>query len=104
MRLGSDLLGKRRSEPRLADARLAGNQRHASLAALRQFPAAQQQLDFLLASDERRLLRAQRLEAANHPTFAQHPPGALQFPKSSKPLCSKILGLEQLANLPSCAR
>ena len=64
MGLGSDVLGERRREPRLADARLAGDQHHPSLAALRLLPAADKQLDFLLATDERRLPRAQGLEPA----------------------------------------
>ena len=41
MRLGSDVLGKRRREPRLADARLAGDQHHPPFAALRLLPAAE---------------------------------------------------------------
>src|SRR5438067_8585881 len=44
-----DPLGKRRNEPRLADARLTVDQHHPSFAALRLLPKAQQQLDFLLA-------------------------------------------------------
>ena len=101
MRLGSDVLGKRRGEPRLADARLAGNQHHASLAALRLLPAAQQQLDFLLAPDERRLARAQGLEAAQHRRSRQDPPGALRLGEAGKRLRAEICELEQPADLPA---
>ena len=73
VRLGSDVLGKCRREPRLADARLAGDQHHPPFAALRLLPAAQQQLEFLVAPDERRLPRAQGLEAAYHPALAERP-------------------------------
>ncbi len=82
MRLGSDILGERRRQPRLADARLAGDQHHPSLAALRLLPAADEQLDFLLAPHERRLPRAQRLEPACLAAFAQDTPGALRLGKA----------------------
>jgi hypothetical protein len=52
MRLAFDVLGQRRREPRLADARLAGDQHHPSFAALRLLPAADKQLDFLITADE----------------------------------------------------
>ena len=55
MRLVLDALGKRGGEPRLADARLAGDQHDPSFAALRLLPAADKQLDFLVTTDERRL-------------------------------------------------
>ena len=90
MGLDSDLLRKRRGEPRLADARLAGNQHHAALAALRLLPAAQQQRDFLLAPEERRLPRTQGLEAAQHPALANDPPRRLRLGKAGKRLRAEI--------------
>jgi hypothetical protein len=51
IRLGTDVLEKCRREPRLADAGLAGNQHHPPLAGLRLLPAADQQLDFLVAAN-----------------------------------------------------
>src|SRR6516225_9037050 len=71
--LGSDVLGKCRREPRLADARLARDQHHPSFAALSLLPAADKQLDFLVAPDEWRLPRAQSLELAQHPAIANDP-------------------------------
>src|SRR5258708_3123190 len=44
-----------------------------SLATLRLAPAAQQQVEFLVAPDERSHPRAQGLEAAHNAAFAQHP-------------------------------
>src|SRR5437016_5091700 len=79
MRLAFDMRGKCRRQPRLADARLAGNQYHPSFAGLCLLPAPPQQLDFFVAPDERRLLRAQGLEPAHLAAFAQHPPGALRL-------------------------
>ena len=84
MRLASDVLGKRRRQPRLADARLAGDQHHPSFAALRLLPAADQQLDFLVTPDERRLPRAQCLEPAHHAALAEHPPCRLRLGKAGK--------------------
>src|ERR1700738_2902587 len=59
MRLAFDVPGKCRRQPRLADARLAGNQHYPSFAAFCLLPAPPQQLDFLVAPDERRLPRPQ---------------------------------------------
>jgi hypothetical protein len=46
-------------------------------------PAAQQQINFLLTPDERRLSRAQGLKAAYRAAFAQDPPGALRLAKAT---------------------
>ena len=102
MRLGSDVLRKRRREPRLADARLAGDQHHPPFAALRLLPAAEQQLDFLVTPDERRRPRAQRLEPAQlplSPTTRQAgcgsaKPASACGPRSSRsnspPICRRV--------------
>ena len=64
-------------------------------------PAAQQQLDFLVAPDERRLPRAQGLEAAQHPALANDPPRRLRLGKAGKRLRAEIGELEQPADLPA---
>ena len=104
MRLAFDVLGKRRGQPRLADARLAGDQHHPPFAALRLLPAAQQQLDFLVAPDERRLPRAQGLEPAYLAALAQAPArrvaarqsrqvacGPRSSRSNSSPICWRVL-------------
>jgi hypothetical protein len=100
VRLALDTLRERGGESRLADARLAGDQHHPSFAALCLLPAADQQLDFLVTPDERRLSRPQRLEAAQHPALANDPPGRLRFGKTGERLRPEILELEQGADLP----
>ena len=101
MRLGSDLLGKRDREPRLADARLAGEEHYAPLAGLRLPPAAQQQIEFLATPNERRLPRAQCLEAAQHSALANDPPRRLRLGKPGKRLRAEIGEIEQPADLPA---
>ena len=97
MGLASDVLGQRRREPRLADARLAGEEDHSSFAALRLVPAAQEQLDFLVSPDERRRSRAQGLEAADLAALAQDPPGALRIAKTGELLRSEVFQIEHPA-------
>ena len=63
--LAAQPLIQRGLQARLADARLAGDQHHAPLAGFRLRPAPKQQLEFLLAADQRGQPGcAQRLEAA----------------------------------------
>src|SRR5205814_290395 len=90
MRLAFDMRRKCRRQPRLADARLAGNQHNTSFAAFCLLPAPLEQLDFLVAPDERRLPRAQGLEPAHLAAFAQHPPGALRLGKAGKLLRPEV--------------
>ena len=45
-------------QPRLADARLADNQRELTFARARALPSPAEQIEFLLATDERRQRRA----------------------------------------------
>src|SRR5205807_1164098 len=97
--LAADVLGERRRQPRLADARLAGDQHHASFAALRLLPAADEQRDFLVAPDQGRLARAQRLEAADRAALAHHPPGALRLGKTGELLRPEVFQIEQPADL-----
>ena len=96
--LASDLLGKCRGEPRLADARLAGDQHHPSLAGLRLLPATDQQLQLLGAADERHRPRAQCLEAAHNSALAQYLPSrdrrghALKFDLAEIPIVEQVAG------------
>src|ERR1051326_2675256 len=101
MRLGFDLLGQRRGQPRLANARLARYQNHPSLTALRLLPATGQQLDLLLAPDKWRLPRAQCLEPADLAALAQHPPRALRVGEAGELLRSEVLQVEEPADLPA---
>src|SRR5262249_50712167 len=94
--LGFDMVGKRTREPRFADTRLAGNQHHPSFPRPRLFPAAQEQLDFLVTSDQRRFPRAQRRKPVYLIAFTQHAPSALRLGKTGKLLWSEILQIEQL--------
>ena len=103
MRLACNVLGKRCGEPRLADARLAGDQHHPPFAALRLLPAAQQQFDFLVASDERRLPErsaSNRLTSPLSPKTRQAgcgsaKPASCWGPRSSRsnssPICCRVL-------------
>ena len=76
MRLADDALGQHRRQPRLADARLAGNQCDASPAAAGVLPQPFKRLQLRGAADQRALMRlAQRLEAAFGTGGAEHPVG-----------------------------
>src|SRR5215472_6657446 len=102
VRFASDLLGKCRREPRLANARLAGDQYDPSFAALRLLPAAKQEVDFLITPDERRLPRTQRLEPADEAALANNAPAVLRLGETGKLPSTEILKLEQGAELPPC--
>src|SRR5215831_1658239 len=82
VRLVLDTLRERGGKSRLADARLSGDQHHPPFAGLRLLPAAGKQLDFFVATDERRRPRAQGFEAAQHPALANDPPGRLRLGKA----------------------
>ena len=118
MGLGSDVLGKRGREPRLADARLARDQHHPSFAALCLCPAPDEQLDFLVTPDERRLPER---NASNRLTWPLSPktrqarcgsgkPASACDPRSSRsnssPICCRVLAaMTRLAGVASaCSR
>jgi hypothetical protein len=103
MRLVADAFGKRRREPRLADAGLAGDQHHPPVAALRSLPPAQKHFDFLVAPDQRRRPGAQRFEAALLAAFAQDQPYGVWLGETGQPLRPEILEIEQSADLTSGA-
>ena len=79
------------------------DQHHPPLAGFRLLPAPQQQIELFVATEERRRLRAQRLETAEDAAFSDNAPGALRFGKSGKLLRSEILDLEQGADLSARA-
>jgi hypothetical protein len=80
MRLRFNCVFERRRQPRLADAGLATNEHHATLAGFLDLaPAAPQKINFLLAANELGTTRAQRLEAARHSTFGQDLAGSDRF-------------------------
>src|SRR5689334_9943039 len=58
----------------------------AAVAALRLVPAADQQLDFFLSPDQRRLSGTQRLETTDGAAFAQDPPGTLRLGEAGERL------------------
>src|SRR5262249_48352034 len=94
-----DALGQCRGQSRLADAGLAGDQHDPALAGLGLPPAAQEQIEFLVAAGERRRPRAQCLEAADDAAFADHLPGARRLGKAGERQQPEIFDLEQTAEL-----
>src|SRR5262245_4812481 len=102
VRFALDALRQHHAEARFADARLPRNQHHPPLAGFRLLPAPQQQIELFVATEQRRRLRAQRLEPAEDVAFPDNAPGALGFAKAGKLLRSEILDLEQGADLSAC--
>jgi hypothetical protein len=74
---------------------------HPTFAGLRLLPAAEEQLDFLVAPDQRRRARAQRLEPAHRAAFAQDKPGTLRLGEAGKLLRPEVPQIEQSADLPA---
>ena len=92
---------QRVGQPRLADARLALDQHHAARAVAGLAPAAQQQVQLLLAPDQSgEAFRPQRLEAAAALAFRQHPPRPHPFGAALERLQAEVLAGEQAADLP----
>src|SRR5687767_14128301 len=103
VRLARNAPAELRSEPRFADPWLPRDQHNPPFAGFRLLPAPQQQIELFVAAEERRRLRPQSLEAAQHPTFADHAPGALRCGEAGERPRPEILDLEQGADLPSRA-
>src|SRR5262252_11214761 len=93
------MLRQRSAQARFTDAWLARDQYHTPLAELGLLPAPQQQVELLVAADQRCGLRTQRLEAADDPALADHTPGTLRLGKTGERLGAEILDLEQGADL-----
>src|SRR5215470_7950814 len=88
-------------DPRLANARLAGNQDDLPIPLLGLHPAAQQKLDVLVATDERRRCCTERLEPALHRALPDHPVG---FNRGCKALHSMRPRSSYSNKLPSSRR
>src|SRR5262245_31935064 len=102
MRFAGDALCKRRGQPRLADAGLAGDQHDPALTGLGLPPAALEQVEFLVAADQRRRLRAQCLEAADDAAFADHLPGMRPLGEAGERLRPEAFDLALTADLAAC--
>jgi hypothetical protein len=101
MRLAADLLAERRQEARLADARLARDERDLAFALARLAPAVEEQRHLVLPSDKgRHRLRSRRLEAADVLRLAQNHPGGNRRIEAVEDLWSKRLQLEPAAQQP----
>ncbi len=99
VRLLGDALLDRLGQPRLADPRLGRNQDDPPLARLGLGPAAQEEVDLLVAADQRRRARAQRLKAARDTALADDAPHPLPGGKPLQRLRTEIADLEQGAEL-----
>src|SRR6516164_11343512 len=105
MRLAADPLFQRRGDARLADARLARDQHDLSVPRLGARPAAQQQIDLLLAANQRAQCRsAQRLEPALDDTLPQHLPAADRLGAARGFDCAELAAVEQVADQAPCRR
>ena len=94
-------LAQRRGQPRFADARLARQQYHLPLARRGALPAAQQLVQFLLASDERRQRAgAQRLEPAFDRARPQRLPDRQRRREALDLDRAEIAQFEEIANEP----
>jgi hypothetical protein len=62
-------------------------------------PAPRQEVELLVAADQRCGLRTQCLEAADDPALADHPPCGLWLGETGERLGTEILDLEQGADL-----
>ena len=98
MRLGLEALLQYRGDARFAEAGFAGDQHDLPIPCLRARPTAQQQVDLLIATDQRgQRQSAQRLETTGDDTWAQHLPGRH---RAANALHLDGLKFEQLADQP----
>ena len=105
MRLGVEALRQCRGDARLADAGFAGDQHDLAVARLGARPAAQQQVDLLVAADQRGQRRsAQRLEPARDDARTQHLPGRHRRGDALDLDGAEIAVLEEIADQPARAR
>ena len=102
VRFGGDPLGQRLGEAGLADTRLGGNQHHPSVARLRLRPAAEQQLHFLVAADQRCGAGTQCLETAL--AVSLRPALAMPAPATGRPLSSTVPRSWHSNRPPICRR
>ena len=99
MRLGVEAFRQCRGDARLADAGFAGDQHDLAVARLGARPAAQQQIDLLVAADQRAQRRsAQRLEPAFDETLSQHLPTTHRLGAAVGFDRAEIAAVEQVAD------
>jgi hypothetical protein len=99
VRLALDMCRQCRGQARLADPGLAGDQHHPTFARLGLLPAPRQEVELLVAADQRCGSRTQCLEPADDLALAEHTPGVLRLGKTGERLGPQILDLEQRADL-----
>src|SRR5580693_6497355 len=104
VRLAGDPFDQGLGEARLANARFARDQDDAALAGLRLLPAPSQQPQLLVAVDEWRARRAQRLETALGSALAHYPCGFDRYGEAFDLDRAEILVVEQPAGQPPRAR
>ena len=104
MRLGVEALLQCRGDARLAEAGFARDQHDLAVARLGARPAAQQQVDLLVAADQRGQRRsAQCLEPARDGTRTQHLPGRHRRGDALDLDGAEIAVLEEIADQPARA-
>ena len=101
VRLARQLLTKGVQQPRLANARLAGDQDHLTVAVLGPAPAIQQHGQLVLTTDQwRQALPMEGLEAAIGAAFALDPEGGDRLREPLDPGRTEVGQLEQRADQP----
>ena len=103
VRLGGKPLHHGLGDARLADTGFARDQHDATVARFRLLPAPQQQLNLLVAADQRRRRGAQRLEAALDRACPQRRPGRTGSAMPLRSLAPRSCKLEEIAEKSSCA-
>jgi hypothetical protein len=102
MRFRSDSFQKGGGESGFADARLAGDQYHLTVAALRLRPAPQQQFGFFVAPDEGgQTTRMQCFEPAFDSACPQRQPGAHRLGETFKLSGAEVPQLKEIAKKPA---
>ena len=105
MRLGLEALRQCRGDARLADAGFAGDQHDLAVSRLGARPAAQQQVDLLVAANQPGQRRsAQRLEPARDGARTQYLPGRHRRGDALDLDGAEIAVLEEIADQPARAR
>ena len=98
--MGLEPLAQRAQDAALADAGFARQQHHLAFAVLRLRPAAQQQIQFLVAADQRRQRASavMGIEAAFRRQGTLHPPGVNGFGDPFQVVFAKIAQFKGIAD------
>jgi len=104
MRVGAETLLELRGDARFAEAGLSANQHDLSVPGLRARPAPQQQVDLLVAANQRAQRRSvQRLEPALDDALTQHLPDAHRLAAAIRVDFGELAAVEQVADqAPGC--